>query len=154
MFKNIKNICQNILKSIFLFEKVVYLCINKMKQKLLKLKEKSLPKLSDMVGKDIRSNNEALIYVVSPDKTKDFSKGVAIGSILDVDKNTHIEICRYGKGSGFWRALLMPTINEKNFFLRLIKLFIEPLKNPIQWFKVFTVKDFATHSSVLLFMQN
>lgn len=121
---------------------------------LLKLKEKSLPKLSDMVGKDIRSNNEALIYVVSPDKTKDFSKGVAIGSILDVDKNTHIEICRYGKGSGFWRALLMPTINEKNFFLRLIKLFIEPLKNPIQWFKVFTVKDFATHSSVLLFMQN
>lgn len=121
---------------------------------LLNLKKKSLPKLSDMVGQDIRSNNEALIYVISPDKTKDFSKGVAIGSILDVDENTHIEPCRYGKGSGFWRALLMPTINEKNFFLRLIKLCIAPFKNPMQWFKVFTVKDFAKQSSVLLFMQN
>ena len=120
---------------------------------LLKLKEKSLPKLSNMLGKDIRSNNEALIYVISPDKTKDFSKGVAIGSITDVDKNTHIEPVRYGKGSGFWRILLMPSINEKNFFLRLLKLFIVPLKNPIQWLKVFFVKDFAKQSSVLLFMQ-
>lgn len=120
---------------------------------LLKLKEKSLPKLSDMVGKDIRSNNEALIYVVSTDKTKDFSKGVAIGSIVDVDKNTHIEPCRYGEGSGFWRALIMPTINEKNFFLRLLKLIIAPFKNPIQWFKVFFVSNFAKQSSVLLFMQ-
>lgn len=121
---------------------------------LLKLKNKSLPKLSNMVGKDIRSNNEALIYVVSLDETKDFSKGVAIGSILDVDENTHIEPCRYGRGSGFWRALLMPTINEKNVFLRIAKLFLAPLKNPIQWFKIFTVKDFAKQSSVLLFMQN
>lgn len=121
---------------------------------LLKLKQKSLPKLSNMVGKDIRSNNEALIYAVSPDKTKDFSKGVAIGSILDVDANTHIEPVRYGKGSGFWRMLLMPAINEKNFFLRVLKLFIEPFRDPIEWFKVFTVKDFAKQSSVLLFMQN
>ena len=121
---------------------------------LLKLKEKSLPKLSNMVGRDIRSNNEALIIVATPDKTKDFTKGVAIGSILDLDKNTHIEPVRYGRGSGFWRSLLLPSINEKNMFLRLLKLFLTPLKNPIKWFKIFTIKDFAKQSAVLLFMQN
>ena len=121
---------------------------------LLKLKEKSLPNLSDMVGKDIRSNNEALITIVSPDKTKDFTKGVAIASIYDLDENTHIEPVRYGKGSGFWRTVLMPSINENNLLLRIFKLFIKLFKNPIQWFKIFTVNDFAKHSIVLLFMQN
>ena len=121
---------------------------------LLKLKQKSLPKLSDMVGKDIRSNNEALIAVVSPDKTKDFSKGVAIASIFDVDKNSHIEPVRYGKGSGFWRILMLPSIDETNIFLRLLKLFWTLISNPIQWLKIFLVKDFAKQSTILLFMQN
>jgi len=121
---------------------------------MLKLKKKSLPKLSDMVGKDIRSNNEALIAIVSPDKTKDFSKGVAIASIYDLNENSHIEPVRYGSGSGFWRSLMMPSVNETNLFLRIFKLLFTVFKNPIQWFKVFTVRDFAKQSTVLLFMQN
>ena len=120
---------------------------------LLKLKQKSLPKLSNMVGKDIRSNNEALIAVATADKTKDFTKGVSIASIYDVDKNSHVEPVRYGKGSGIWRTVMMPSINEKNFFLRIFKLFFTMFANPIKWFKIFTVKDFAKQSTVLLFMQ-
>jgi cholesterol oxidase len=121
---------------------------------LLKLKEKSLPNLSDMVGKDIRSNNEALIAIATPDKQKDFTKGVAIASIYDLDENSHVEPVRYGKGSGFWRALMMPSVNERNLFLRIFKLFYTLFRNPIQWFKIFTVNDFAKQSTVLLFMQN
>ncbi|MFQ5585085.1 MAG: GMC family oxidoreductase N-terminal domain-containing protein, partial [Calditrichia bacterium] len=45
---------------------------------LLKLKESSLLNLSEQVGRGIRTNSEALIGVVSFDKEKDFSKGVAI----------------------------------------------------------------------------
>ena len=121
---------------------------------MLKLKKSSLPNLSDMVGKDVRSNNEALMVVATADKTKDFTKGVAIASILDLDKNTHVEPVRYGRGSGFWRTLLMPSIQEPNFMLRIIKLVFTLIKNPIQWFKIFVVKDFAKQSTVLLFMQN
>ncbi len=121
---------------------------------MLKLKEKSLPNLSNMVGKDIRSNNEALITIATPDTSKDFTKGVAIASIYDLDENSHVEPVRYGKGSGIWRTVLMPSVNDTNIFTRIYKLFYFILKNPIQWFKIFTVKDFAKQSTVLLFMQN
>ncbi|MDX2413853.1 MAG: GMC family oxidoreductase N-terminal domain-containing protein, partial [Bacteroidales bacterium] len=53
---------------------------------MLKLKQKSLPMLSDRLGYDIRTKKEWLIGVVSLDKEKVFSKGVAIGSILHTDE--------------------------------------------------------------------
>jgi cholesterol oxidase len=121
---------------------------------LLKLKQQSMPNLSDMIGKDIRTNNEALINVVTDKKEVDFTKGIAIGSILHIDKNNHIEPVRYGKGSGFWRLLMIPTVNEKNIFKRIPKLIFVTLKQPLKWFKILTVKDYAKQSTVLLFMQN
>ena len=47
---------------------------------LLKLKTSSLPKLSNRLGHDIRTNNETLVSISSLDKDKNYSKGVAIGS--------------------------------------------------------------------------
>lgn len=121
---------------------------------LMKLKKKSLPKLSDRLGEFVRTNNEALIFNVTQNKETDYSKGVAIGSIIDVDENSHLEPVRYGKGSGFWRILMLPMVSEKNFFLRTLKLLVLPFSAPIAWIKTYTVKDFAQKSSILLFMQD
>lgn len=121
---------------------------------LLKLKDTTLPNLSTKVGDDIRTNNEALILNVTLDKEKDLSKGIAIGSIIDLDENSHLEPVKYGEGSGFWRLMMMPMVSEKNFLVRIIKLILIPLSDPIKWFKVMFVNDFAKRSSVLLFMQN
>jgi len=121
---------------------------------LLKFKNTTLPNLSNKVGDDIRTNNEALILNVTLDKEKDLSKGIAIGSIIDLDKNSHLEPVKYGAGSGFWRLMMMPMVSEKNFFLRILKLFLIPLSDPIRWLKVLFVHDFAKRSSILLFMQN
>ncbi|TNE49118.1 MAG: GMC family oxidoreductase, partial [Bacteroidetes bacterium] len=57
---------------------------------LLKLKATSLPRLSDKVGQDIRTNNESLIMVTQLDGQADLSKGVAIGSILHTDPDSHL----------------------------------------------------------------
>ncbi len=54
---------------------------------LLDMKEKGLTKLSRKTGDDIRTNNESLIQVHSPAGEKDFSKGVAIGSIFPPDED-------------------------------------------------------------------
>ncbi len=121
---------------------------------LLKLKSTSLPNLSNKVGDDVRTNNEALIFNVTLNKEKDLSKGIAIGSILDLDKNSHLEPVKYGEGSGFWRLMMMPMVTEKNFFLRVIKLILVPFTDPVKWFRIFFVNDFAKQSLVLLFMQN
>ena len=121
---------------------------------LLKLKKSSLPNLSDRVGEMIRTNNEALIGDVTLDPQKDFSKGVAIGSILDMDENSHLEPVRYGSGSGFWRVMMMPMVSETNFGKRMLKLITIPLRRPLLWLRLITVRNFAKHASILLFMQH
>lgn len=120
---------------------------------LMKLKKKSLPDLSDQLGQMVRTNNEALIFSVTTNKETDYTKGVAIGSIIDVDENTHLEPVRYGRKSGFWRILMWPMVTESNFFKRLGKLIITPFTAPVKWIRTYTVKDFAKQSSILLFMQ-
>ncbi len=88
---------------------------------LLQLKEdpKGLPKLSNRLGDFVRSNSEALFGVMSPDKDVDFSKGVAITSILHTDPHSHIEPCRYGAGSGFFRLLIAPHAPGPTVIARL-----------------------------------
>ena len=94
-------------------------------QLLLSLKESSLPNLSDKVGCMVRTNSEALIPITSFDKSSDFSKGVAIGSILHTSEHTHIEPVRYSKGSGFWRLFILPRVNGKSFLVRIIRMFAD-----------------------------
>lgn len=121
---------------------------------LLKLKEKSLPNISSRIGEMVRTNNEALIMNVSLDRDKDMSDGIAIGSIIELDDNSHIEPVRYGNGSGFWRITAFPMVSEKNWFKRMFKLIVLPFTDTIKWLKVFFVKDFAKSTSIILFMQH
>ncbi len=120
---------------------------------LLKLKKGSLPKLSDRLGYDIRTNNESLISVTNLDGKKDMSKGVAIGSILNTDENSHLEIVRYAKGSGFWRLSHLPLTHGKNTIVRLAKMITSFIKHPLSYIKLYTVRDWAKSTTVLLFMQ-
>ena len=121
---------------------------------LLKLKEKSLPLLSDKVGDDIRTNNETLSSVSSLDKKKDLSKGVAIGSLLHTDDNSHLEIVRYSEGSGFWKLLHLPLSTGKNVLTRLRKMTVQLMKSPYSYFKLYFLNSWAKSTAVLLFMQS
>ncbi|MCG8330092.1 MAG: GMC oxidoreductase [Chitinophagales bacterium] len=120
---------------------------------LLKLKLKSLPNISDRLGRDIRTNNETLISVSTLDKDKNLSKGVAIGSILHADENSHLEICRYAEGSNFWKLLHLPYATGNNVLARLARIFINALKSPLEYFKIYVLNGWAKSTVVLLFMQ-
>jgi cholesterol oxidase len=121
---------------------------------LLKLKKTSLQNLSKCVGRFVRTNNESLHIVTSTHKkSKDFSKGIAIGSILHTDKNSHIEPVRYGVGSSFFRTLSMPFVNGKNVFIRLFNLIKLIATKPIMVFSTIFANNYAKRSTVLLFMQ-
>ena len=120
---------------------------------LLKLKQKSLPKISNKLGDEIRTNNETLISVSSLEKDKNFSKGIAIGSILHTDENSHLEICRYSEGSNAWKLIHYPYATGKNVFSRLAKVLFSLVKSPFQFFKVYVLNSWAKSTVVLLFMQ-
>ncbi len=121
---------------------------------LLDMKKKHLPNLSKHLGNFIRTNNESLILVTSKQKQKDFSQGVAIGSMFPVDKNSHVEPVRYGSGSGFWKLLGVPLTHGRNMFSRFFKIIYNIFKRPLAYFRIFFVKDFAKQSVILLFMQH
>ena len=118
---------------------------------LLKLKAGSLPKLSEKLGDDIRTNNETLISVSTKDKDKDMSKGVAIGSLLHTDDNSHLEIVRYSRGSGFWKLLHLPMAKGKNPVTRIFHIFGQLLSSPISWFKTYFINSWSRSTTVLLF---
>lgn len=120
---------------------------------LLKLKKKSLPNLSDELGKMIRTNNETLVSVSTLDENKDFSKGVAIGSILHTDENTHIEMCRYREGSNAWKLVHLPYSSAKNPFRRIYDMLASFLKSPIDYLKIYWKNSWAKKTTTILFMQ-
>jgi len=122
---------------------------------LLQMKEDpdGLPRLSERVGDFVRSNSEALFGVISPDKNENFSKGVAITSILHTDDHSHIEPVRYGEGSGFFRTLLSVHAPGPTIIARVwggIRAF---LRQPGRWLRALFVRDLAKQSQVLLYMR-
>ncbi len=123
---------------------------------LLQMKEdpEGLPELSDCLGSFVRSNSEALFGIVAPDKNANFSKGVAITSILHTDEHSHIEPVRYGAGSGFFRTLIAPHSPGPTVLSRLwgaVKAFV---RQPIRWIRAFLVRDMGKQSQVLLYMRS
>jgi len=120
---------------------------------LLKLKKASLPKLSDRLGHDIRTNNETLVSVSTLDDKLNLSKGVAIGSILHTDENSHLEIVRYGEGSNAWKLFHVPYSVSKNHLIRYFNIIWSFLKSPFRYFKIYLKNSWAKKTVVLLFMQ-
>ncbi len=120
---------------------------------LLKLKRYSLPLLSDRIGHRIRTNSESLLCITSYDKTKVFSDGVAIGSILHTDPYTHIEPVRYPSGSGFWRLLMSPLVAGKNFRVRIGKILRDLISHPLPNLRTYFVSNWAERTQILLSMQ-
>ena len=63
----------------------------------------SLPELSARLGELTRTNSEAILGVQTrrvPAPEHDLTRGVAISSSFHPDPQTHVENCRYGRGSG------------------------------------------------------
>jgi cholesterol oxidase len=123
---------------------------------LLELKAKAggLSKLSDCLGHRVRTNSESLIGVCAPDMKEDLSKGVAIGSILQTDDRSHLEMVRWGAGSGFFRLGMFPHIGgQLPGAIKVIQALGYIATHPIKAFKSYTVKDWATKTMILLYMR-
>jgi cholesterol oxidase len=122
---------------------------------LLKLKDdpKGLPRISDRLGKDVRTNSEQLTFVVSQRRDLDLSEGVSIGSILHTGADSHLEPVRYSPGSGFWRLLITPYVAGHGTIGRFFRTLLAVLRHPIRILRAYLVPDLAKYCSILLFMQ-
>jgi len=122
---------------------------------LLRMRDdpRGLPGLSPRLGDFVRTNSEALLAIVSPNPEEDFSKGVAITSILHTDEHSHVEPVRYASGSGFFRTLALPHAPAPTALGRIASAARGVLRHPVRWARAIGVRDFARQSQVLLYMR-
>lgn len=73
----------------------------------------ALPNLSDRLGVLTRTNSEELAGAATTTVPRgvDLTRGVAITTSFHVDETTHIENCRYGKGSNVMKLLVAGMVD-------------------------------------------
>ncbi len=125
---------------------------------LFQLKQQnSLPRLSACIGKRVRTNSESLIGVRIPGCQEDMSQGVAIGSGIYIDQNTHIEATRYPAGSDAMFALATiltggrPGVARVGLWLR--NLLASLLFHPVRTWRLLRPRHWARECVILLCMQ-
>ncbi|MEO9140279.1 MAG: GMC family oxidoreductase, partial [Jatrophihabitans sp.] len=123
-------------------------------QKLLhRLKEKSLPNISPRLGHLTRTNSEALLGVRVDKPEHDYTEGVAITSSWHPDENTHIEPCRYGKGSNAMGLLNTIMTDGGTRRARWGQFLLAMLRNPRQ-LRLLVPRRWSERVIILLVMQS
>jgi cholesterol oxidase len=120
---------------------------------LLRLRRTTLPRLSPRVGHRVRTNSESLLGVTALGRDTVLSDGIAIGSILHTDPQSHLEPVRYGAGSGFWRLAASPMSHGRGPLVRLGRAMAALARNPVRNGKALLVDDWAKRTQILLFMR-
>lgn len=125
---------------------------------LFRLRDRgSLPAISAQLGKHVRTNSESLIGARVPRCREDLSQGIAIGSGVYIDEQTHIEAVRYPRGSdtlSFLTTLLTdgrPGPGRIALWLRTLAA--ASLRHPFRTLRMFQPLGWASESVILLCMQ-
>ena len=90
----------------------------------------ALPRLSDRLGSQVRTNSEALLAVTAKDDRHDFADGVAISSSIYPDRDTHIENVTYGRGGGFMSLTFTMLTGNGSRLTRPLRLLAQVLIHP------------------------
>ena len=121
---------------------------------LMRCKESgSLAKLSDQLGRYLRTNSEAILSVRSGRPDVDYSKGIAITSGVFVDDQTHIEVVRYSKGSDALAPLVTVLTDGGGWLPRPIRWLGTIIRHPLQFLRSIVPFGWAQKAAILLVMQ-
>lgn len=120
---------------------------------LHQLRATTLPKISPRLGYLTRTNSESLLGVRIPKPAEDYTKGVAITSSWHPDADTHIEPCRYGKGSnamGLLNTVMTDGGTRRNRWLQ----FVTTLLRKPSLLRLLTPRRWSERVIILLVMQS
>lgn len=121
---------------------------------LLKMRDqyKTLPKISSLLGQEIRTNSETLTTANNTREKVD--DGVAISSFISVDNDTNMEVCRFREGSdGTWLYIPYVPMVTGTGLVRIVKFLLNTLWHPLKTIKMLRPKGKARSSILFLVMQ-
>jgi cholesterol oxidase len=113
----------------------------------------SLPRLSNRLGDNVRTNSENLQGAGSREKSTDYSKGIAITSIFSIDGVTNIEPVRFSDGSSLLRNITAPLVEGGNIPERMLRTLWEIIRHPIDFLYARFFSRWARYTTILLMMQ-
>ena len=121
---------------------------------LLRMRDEgNLPRLSGMLGRLSRTNSESLLGAVARRADPDFSRGVAITSSFHPDADTHVEPCRYGKGSNSL-ALLQSVLTVPRPGRQRWRIWVGQLvRHPVTVARLLYVRRWSQRTVISLVMQ-
>jgi cholesterol oxidase len=113
----------------------------------------SLPRLSDRLGKLVRTNSEAILAVTLPEDAPDIQKRVAITGSIYPDPDTHIETVVYGDAADSMSALYTVLVGDGTRVTRPLKLLGAAARHPMTFLKLFDPRGWSRRTIIVLVMQ-
>lgn len=114
---------------------------------------KTLPNISRRLGEQVRTNSETIPGSTTRDNV-DYSEGIAITSIFELDEITRIEPVRYPKHSGAMRLLALPMIQSSRYFgVRLWRILRQGVRRPWDFIYTMFLSHWSKQTTILLIMQ-
>lgn len=115
----------------------------------------SLPRISDRLGKLVRTNSESILAVTLPDDTRKTWNTVAISASVHLDADTHIEFVTYGRNADMMGALLLaPLTGPGSRITRPLKLLGNILRRPLAFLRMLWPFNWSGRTLVILVMQS
>jgi cholesterol oxidase len=115
---------------------------------------RSLPRLSLRLGDAVRTNSESFLGVTARDDKVEYSRGIAITSIAQIDPVTRIEPVRYPSGSSLLRLLAGPMIeSDGSVPKRVLKTIGHTFRHPLDFAYAQIIPGWAKRSTILMVMQ-
>jgi cholesterol oxidase len=114
----------------------------------------SLPRLSDRVGKVVRTNSEAILAVTLPKHADDdMTKRVAISSSVYPEQDTHIETVTYGDAGDSMNLLFTLLVGDGTKITRPLKLLAALVRHPVRLARTLNPRGWSRRTIIVLVMQ-
>ena len=114
----------------------------------------TLPNLSAALGQYSRTNSEIICGARSRKSAVDHSQGIAIASDLQADRDTHIQIVRYGAGSDLMGLLGTLAADGGNRLGRILHWLGRCVQSPLDLLRNLWPLGWARRTVVVLVMQS
>lgn len=113
----------------------------------------SLPRISERLGHQVRTNSESIVAVTAPNDGHDFGASVAISSSVYPDPETHIELVTYGAGGDAMSSLYTTLVGDGTRITRPMRWLAAVLRRPGRFARTLWPVAWSRRTVIVLVMQ-
>ncbi|MCC6201303.1 MAG: hypothetical protein IT466_11070 [Moraxellaceae bacterium] len=114
---------------------------------------RTLPNVSTMLGKRVRTNSEALVGIMARDPDVDVTKGASISTHFYADEETHLTQNRLPPSYGMMKFYMVPMVDDPQPLRRALRTLLAYFTQPIDALHVYFARNWYKRTTYLTVMQ-